>query len=47
MVQQHFPGSCQPCVGLALVCPELSAATVLGHAMERTLWRLQAGAALA
>jgi hypothetical protein len=47
MVQQRIPGSCQPCVGLALVCPELSVATALGHAMERTLWRLQAAAPLA
>jgi hypothetical protein len=32
---------------LALVRAELSAATALGHAMERTLWLLQAEATLA
>ncbi len=48
MVQQRSPGSGQQCVVLALVRAELSAAIAVCHdAMERTLWLLQAEAALA
>jgi hypothetical protein len=44
MVQQRSPGSCQQGVVLARVRVELSDAIAVCHAMERTLWLLQAAA---